>query len=426
MSELKRRDGRHEGSRVGAAVWCSIEGKTRYRESLRCLSQAFTLSTVSTGLVTFIVLLTVPFPVLYQAASEAGWSSAQTGSWFFAVLAMGGIMQLALALGYRQPIAAGASTVANAFLVRALPSVSLGEAVAAYLLCGAFFIVLAFTGAFGRYLNAVPQEIVMGMLAGALLRFETDAFQEVVRAPLLVGPAVAAWLVSSRLRSRFVPPVGAALAVAITVALLRGLGSASEVHWGVTLPDLYRPNFTLNAFLSLTVPLLLLVASQNATAIGALWSHGYRPPANAITLATGLFSMVAAFMGAQGVHLAAQRSAMAGDHSVHPRPDLRYGAAVVDAMCVLASAALATTIVGVFSLLPIGLIRVVTGLALLPIVVHASVQALAGARFRFGGFLALVIAASNISPLGVSSVFWALVLAPPLSLLLDQKPPPPP
>jgi len=37
------------------------------------------------------------------------------------------------------------------------------------------------------------------------------------------------------------------------------------------------------------------------------------------------------------------------------------------------------------------------------------------------GFAALVIAASNASVLGVSSVFWALVLAPPLSLVLDRE-----
>jgi len=422
MSESGQRDVQRD--EPGARVWGAVEANTCYGESLRSVAPALTFSTLSTGLVTFIMVLTVPFPVVYQAAAEAGWTSAQTGSWFFAVLAAGGIMQLALTLGYRQPMAAGVSTVATAFLVRALPAVSVQEAVGAYLLCGVLFVVLAFTGVFGRYLDAVPQEIVMGMLAGALLRFETDVFQEIAKAPLLVGPAVAAWLVSTRLRSRFIPPVAAALAVGVTVALLAEPGSGSGIAWGVTVPELYRPDFTLNGFLSLTVPLALLVASQNAAAIGALWSLGYRPPANAVTLATGVFSVLAGFMGAQGVSLGAQRSAVAADPSVHPRVDMRYGASVVDAVCVLASAALATTMVAVFNLLPIGVIRVVAGLAMLPVVVHALAQALVGTRFRFGGFLALVIAASNVSLFGVSSVFWALVLAPLLSLVLDQAPKP--
>jgi len=394
---------------------------TCYRESLATLPRALTFSTVSTGVVTFIMVLTVPFPVVYQAATEAGWTTAQTGSWFFAVLAAGALMQLVLTLGYRQPLGAGVSTVATAFLVRALPSVTVEEAVGAYLMTGALFVVLGIAGVFGRYLDAIPQEVVMGMLAGALLRFETDVFREVVSAPAIVGPAVAAWLLFSRLRSRFVPPVAAALAIGIASAIVTRAGATPSVTMDITLPQLYLPSFTVNAFLSLTVPLVLLVASQNASAIAGLWAHGYRPPANAITVSTGVFSIVAGFMGAQGVSLGAQRSAVAADPSVDPKPELRYGAMVVDAACVLASAVVATTMVGVFNALPVGMIRVVAGLAMLPVVVQALVQAIGSRRFQFGGFAALVIAASDVSVFGVSSVFWALVLAPALSLVLDRE-----
>jgi len=409
------RFGRGEGTQEGIVT-------TSYRASLQQLPGALTFSTVSTGLVTFIMVLTIPFPVVYQAATEAGWTAGQIGSWFFAVLATGALMQLVLTLGYRQPLAAGVSTVATAFLVRALPTVTVEEAVGAYVLCGALFVVLGVTGVFGRYLDAIPQAVVMGMLAGALLRFETDIFQEVVKAPAVVGPAVVAWLVASRLRSRFVPPVAAALIVGVVSALAGGLGAGSVIPIGLTLPELYQPRFTLTAFLSLTIPLLLLVASQNASAIGALWTHGYRPPANAVTVSTGLFSILAGLMGAQGVSLGAQRSAVAADPSVHPLSEMRYSAMVVDAGCVLASAAVATTMVGLFTVLPVGVVRVVAGLAMLPVVVQALAHAVGEGRFRFGGFAALVIAASNVSVLGVSSVFWALVLAPPLSVILDRKP----
>ena len=119
--------------------------------------------------------------------------------------------------------------------------------------------------------------------------------------------------------------------------------------------------------------------------------------------------------------LGAQRSAVAADPIVDPKPELRYGAMVVDAACVLASAVVATTMVGVFNALPVGMIRVVAGLAMLPVVVQALVQAIGSRRFQFGGFAALVIAASDVSVFGVSSVFWALVLAPALSLVLDRE-----
>ena len=393
---------------------------TAYRGSLQSLPTALTFSTISTGLVTFIMVLAVPFPVVFQAATEAGWSSSQIGSWFFAVLATGGLMQLMLTLGYQQPLAAGVSTVATAFLVRALPTVTIEEAVGAYVLCGVIFVALGVTGVVGRYLDAIPQEVVMGMLAGALLRFETDVFQDVVKAPLLAGPAVLAWLLASRFRHRFIPPVAAALAVGVASALMVSGGGRTTVALRLTVPDVYQPQFTLNAFFSLTVPLVFLVASQNASAIAALWAQGYRPPTNAVTLSTGLFSIAAGFLGAQGVSLGAQRSAVAADESVHPNADMRYGAMIVDALCVLVSAAVATTMVGIFTALPLAVVRVVAGLAMLPVVLQALVRSISGGRYRFGGFTALVIAASNVTLFGISSVFWALVLAPVLSLVLDR------
>jgi len=393
---------------------------TAYRGSLQSLPTALTFSTISTGFVTFIMVLAVPFPVVFQAATEAGWSSSQIGSWFFAVLATGGLMQLVLTLGYQQPLAAGVSTVATAFLVRALPTVTIEEAVGAYVLCGVIFVALGVTGVVGRYLDAIPQEVVMGMLAGALLRFETDVFQDVVKAPLLAGPAVLAWLLASRFRHRFIPPVAAALAVGVASALMVSGGGRTTVALRLTVPDVYQPQFTLNAFFSLTVPLVFLVASQNASAIAALWAQGYRPPTNAVTLSTGLFSIAAGFLGAQGVSLGAQRSAVAADESVHPNADMRYGAMIVDALCVLVSAAVATTMVGIFTALPLAVVRVVAGLAMLPVVLQALVRSISGGRYRFGGFTALVIAASNVTLFGISSVFWALVLAPVLSLVLDR------
>lgn len=62
---------------------------TCYRASPASLQSALTLSTASTGLVTFVMVLTVPFPVVYQAATEAGWNTTQIGSWFFGALATG-------------------------------------------------------------------------------------------------------------------------------------------------------------------------------------------------------------------------------------------------------------------------------------------------------------------------------------------------
>ncbi len=396
------------------------EPHTHYRTSLSNLPCALTLSTLGTSVVTFTLTLTVPSLVIYQAATAAGWSMRQTGSWFFAIFVAGGLMQLVLALGYRQPIGAGVSTVATAFLVHALPGVSPEEAVGAYLLCGGLMIALAWSGILDQLMRAIPQEIVFGMLAGALLRFETGIMPELTHAPLHIGAIIAAWLLAHRLWRDVVPPVAVALAVGLLISALGSDPLHPHLTFEITRPVFIRPQLTQHAFFSLSVPLLMLVLSQNASAMGTLWAHGYCLPVRAITFCTGVFSLLSACLGAQGVSMAAARSAVAGEPSAHANPNLRYGVMVIDAVMMLASAVWVTTLVSLFARLPLGMIRVIAGLALLPIVRHALVCAVANDRYRCGGFIALAVAASDVSWLGLNAVFWSLVIAPLLSWVLDR------
>jgi len=62
----------------------------------------------------------------------------------------------------------------------------------------------------------------------------------------------------------------------------------------------------------------------------------------------------------------------------------------------------------------------VAGLALLPVLLRALERTFAPRLYRFGSLLAMAIAASGFRMLGIGAVFWALVLPPLLSLLLDR------
>ncbi len=329
--------------------------------TLRDLPRAFTFSTVLTGLVLYIMTLTAPSLLLYQAATEAGWTAAQTQSWLFAVFLTGGFMQLLLSLGYRQPIATGLSALTTAFLVKTLPGFTFEEAVGAYLLCGALLTVLAYTGLFTRMMNAIPQAIVMGMLAGALLRFETDVVQEMMLTPWLALPIIVAWLAAHSIPRRIIPPVVIALLAGIVMLYIVGPQTTHEFTFALTRPIFYTPTLTLHAFFSIAIPLFLLTTSQNASAIAALWAQQYRPPVQMIAITTGVFTLFAGALGGHGMALGPQRTAVGADSSTHPDPARRYGALVIDAVLMLLSAFLATTVVGLFGLFPRGIIRVIAG-----------------------------------------------------------------
>lgn len=396
-------------------------GETHFFRSIRTLPDALTPATFGAGLVTFTMMLTVPTLVIFQAATEAGFSNSQTGSWLFSLLAVGGLMTLTLSLAYGQPIGGGVSTIVTAFLVQALPGFSMEQAVGAYLIHGLLIVALSFMRQYARLIQAIPHEIVMGALAGALLRFGSGVFVELARDPALVAPILAAWLLLARWPLRGLPPVVVALGVGVVASLVLHPPGDQAVSWGMTLPEFYRPEFTLQGVLSLSIPLTLIALSaQNTSAIAILASMGYRVDVKAVTLSTGLFTLAAATMGASGVSLGAQRSAVAGEPSVHPDPGLRYGAMVVDALLMLGAAFFATTIIGLFAMVPLGMIRTVAGLAMLPVILRALEQSLGSGKRRYGGLFALVIAASRIQIFGIGAMFWALLIAPLASWLADS------
>jgi len=292
--------------------------------------------------------------------------------------------------------------------------------VGAYVLSALLITLLALTGWFERLLRLIPTPIVMAMLAGILLRFATQILHELVRDPLLVGGAVLAYVLAQR-RAQHFPPVTVALVVGVALALWLHPLPAGPIPLAVTLPSFYAPAFSLDAFLSLTLPLTLLtLSSQNATGIGVLWALGYRAPIHAITLATGLFSLVTAPMAGHGVNLATPMTAICGDAGSHRDPDLRWGAAVVNGLLFSTFGVLGLTLLALIRVLPLGLIAAVAGLALVPVILQSLEKSFGAGQHRFGCLFALVIAGSDVQVLGIGAAFWSLVGALAVSLLADR------
>jgi benzoate membrane transport protein len=395
------------------------ERETHFWRSVRDLRRAVTLSSASAGLVAALLGVTGPTLLVYQAALNAHFSSEQIGSWFFAIFGMSGLFSVWLALAYRQPICGAYSIAGAALLLQTLPHFTLAQAVGAYVLSALLITLLALTGWFERGMRLIPAPIIMAMLAGILLRFATEILHELLRDPWLVGGVVLAYVLAQRQARRF-PPVTVALAVGVVLALWLHPLPAESIPLRFTLPSFYAPAFSLDAFLSLTLPLTLLtLSSQNATGIGVLWALGYRAPVHAITLATGLFSLVTAPMAGHGVNLATPMTAICGDAGAHPDPDLRWGAAVVNGVLFSTFGVLGLTLLALIRVLPLGLITTVAGLALVPVIIQSLEKSFGSGQHRLGCLFALVIAASNIQFLGIGAAFWSLVGALVISFVAD-------
>ena len=146
----------------------------------------------------------------------------------------------------------------------------------------------------------VPQPIVLGMLAGILLRFGIGVFTSLPEQPLMVIAMIAVFFMLKRVNFR-APTLGA-LITGVVIATLKGDLHIEGVTVALTIPVITVPQFTIEAALSLAFPLFVLaITSQYAPGQAVLRYSGYEAPINGILVFTGLASMITAPFGGHGL-----------------------------------------------------------------------------------------------------------------------------
>jgi len=388
------------------------------RDSLRHAS----LSAVGAGFVAFLLGATGPALLVYQAATNAGYPAAVINSWFFAIYVGGGVLSLLLAFLYREPICGAFPIAGSALLVTVLGEYSLSEAVGAFLVSGVLVALIGFSGLFDALMERVPNEVIMGALAGILLHFGIEVFAALPAQPLLVGAMISAYLLAFRF-VRGLPPALFALLAGLAVAILIGRFDVAEVRLALSQPVLVLPAFDLGAMLSIALPLTLLaVATQNAPGVGILWANGYRPPVNAITIYSGLGSILTAPLVGNGLNIAAPMTAVCAAPDSHPDPESRYVATVAQGLFFITFGLAGATAVSLIRALPSALILSLAGLALLPVILQAFRLSVGQSKHTLAAGIALFIGASNLTILGINSAFWAIVAGIVLARFLRQDP----
>lgn len=171
--------------------------------NLRDLPRCTTTSALSAGFVATLLATTGPALLIYQAAKNAGYPDAIVDSWFFANYVGAGLLSLLLAILYREPICGASSIAGSAFLATSLADFNLFEAVGAFLISGLLITLIGVSGLFDWIMERIPNEVIMGALAGILLRFGIEVFASLPGQPLLVSAIVAAYIVGSRFAASF-------------------------------------------------------------------------------------------------------------------------------------------------------------------------------------------------------------------------------
>jgi benzoate membrane transport protein len=389
------------------------------RTNLKDLRQNLNVNTVSAGLVSAIFGCTGPALIIIGGATSGGLTYAQTISWIFAVYFFSGLLGIFLALKYRQPIS-GAHSIAGAVLVAgSLTHFSLNEAIGAYLVANILVIILGASGLIDKVMKWIPLPIVMGMIVGVMIRFATEMITSVTLSPLLAGSAILVFLLSSRFFKKF-PPVLSALIVAVLLAIFTNAFQIQNIQQSFILPELVMPVFSLNAIISIGIPLaLLIICTENAQATGVLMAQGYKPPNSAMATYGSIVGLIASFFGGHAINIAGPMTAICSAKEVGKK-ESRYAASVANGVFFSIFGLFAALVVPFVIAMPSVIVTVIAGLAMLGVLINSLKTAFSASKFQMGAFFALIIGMSGVNFFNIGAPLWAIIGSLFVSFLVEK------
>ncbi len=375
---------------------------------------------VVAGLISVIVNYGGTFILVFQAAKVADLSAELAASWVWSVSIGVGLTGLFLSWRFREPIITAWSTPAAAFLVTALATTPYAEAVGAYMISAAAFVGLGLSGYFEKVIRLIPPGIASGLLAGILLQFGIGAFGGASVDPLLVGLLIVAYVVLKRFSARYA--VVGLLALGMVFLLMQDRVDLSGLKLEFAAPVFTMPAFSLNALLSVALPLFLItLTGQYMPGMLVLRNDGFKTSANPIVTVTGLGSLLMAPFGSHAFNIAAITAAIATGREAHEDPRKRWIAGIAAGSFYVLVGVFGVTLAAVFMAFPATFITTLAGLALLGTIGGSLAGAMADPTSREAALITFLASAANITLLGIGGAFWGLVIGLGAYLVLNGR-----
>ena len=376
------------------------------------------LSAFTAGFVAVLVGFTSSVAIVFQAAQAFGATPAMISSWMWALGIGMGLTSALPSLWLRKPVMIAWSTPGAAVLAVAGAGYSMNEAVGAFIVCAALITLAGATGWFERVMNKIPMAIASALLAGVLARFGLQAFVAAQTALPLVLLMLATYLLAKRFVPRYAVPL--TLLVAIVFVAARGELAWSGVHFELAMPVFTMPVFTLQAAVSLALPLFVVtMASQNLPGVAAIRAAGYDMPISKLITLTGVATLLLAPFGAYALNLSAITAAMCMGREAHENPARRYTAAVSCGAIYVVIGLFGAAVTGLLTAFPKELVAAIAGLALLGTIGGGLAAAVRDESHREAALITFLVTLSGVTLAGIGSAFWGVV-AGAIALAVQQ------
>jgi benzoate membrane transport protein len=225
---------------------------------------------IAAGLVSGLLAITGPPALILEAAANGNFTTTQTILWMFSVYVFGGVFSILIPLYYRMPIVGAHSITGVAFLATVTSQFSYHELIGAYIVSGLLLLCIGYLGAFSKLINYVPKEIIAAMLAGMITKYMINFINAISQLIIIGVVSLIAFFVFSKWFKR-VPPIVAAIITGFILLLLTQPINSTGLTTSFVLPYIQQPDFNVLSFLSVSIPLALLILSNDAAVgIGAL------------------------------------------------------------------------------------------------------------------------------------------------------------
>ncbi|WP_426369607.1 benzoate/H(+) symporter BenE family transporter [Pseudocolwellia sp. HL-MZ7] len=366
------------------------------------------LNATLAGFVAVLIGFTSSIALIYQMVINFGGDSGLAASWLLVLGLSLGVSSITLSLLYRIPILVAWSTPGAALLIGNAQGLSLNEAVAGFIFSATLIFFCGITGWFEKLMNKIPFQLATAMLAGVLVNFGIDVFDQMNTQPLLIIVMFVVYLVSKRFLPKYTMLF--VLTAGVIVAQKTGLILPNEAEFTFVGFEYVVPHFTMQSVLGVGIPLFIVtIAAQNLPGIAVLKAHGYQAPISKVLSFTGLANIVAAPFGGYSLNLAAITAALCMTEDVDKDPGKRYWAAIAGGVFYILMGIFAGYLIGVFSTFPAALIFSLAGIALFSTITNSIKQSLSDDNYLEASMITFLVTASELSMLGISSVLWGLI-----------------
>lgn len=387
---------------------------------IQTLKADWSLSASVAGFLAVLIAYSGPLIIFFQAAQAAQVSDAMMASWIWGISIGAGITSIYLSIKYKIPVVMGWSAPGTALLVTLFPQMSIGEAVAAYIISAIVIFVVGATGYLDKILQLIPHGIAAGMMAGILFQFGLDLFIATNTMPFIVFSMLACYLLAKRLSPRYT--MIWVLLCGVILSVVFGKMNPVTMNFSVTIPVLILPEWSWNSTFNLAIPLILVsLTGQFLPGMAILNLSGYDTPAKPIIAVSSIASLAAAFVGGITITLGAITAALCTGKDAHEMKGKRYIAGIANGVFYLLGGLFAGSIVAVFSLLPKELVAALAGLALIGAISTNINIAMRDDTQRESALITFLATASGMHFLGLSSVFWGICIGMIAHFVLTKK-----